>query len=417
MIDGVWADVEEPSFELHSVRDRAAVTHGEYLGGRFVWLGFTVGSCRETPVQRNAFFGLIRNAMIWAGHQVLAFKPVWPGEKTCVVSVTQNIYGPEDVDPRLIALLRKHRVPVTSFVLPGAMVDAKDRMELLASVGEVGVLGDPASDYRSMPLSEQQRQLSASRREIKRLCGEAPIGFRPAKGQQFSEHTLDALVHVGYGYISTPECDRMVPHATRSFRKIALVTRPRLLWTLPEMPHIRGEGENGGNTMLSHFSQIHALNGYYCLSFRPSEMDVGFVDRLDKLLERIKRENVLVTTAHGVTGIWRGWDHVKMTTRHLSPNRTSLKISNTGTENVDDIAMYIEMPRITSQLDIESMTLGTALPDSMSHDGIRWKLYLDELSAGKNVMYYLELPQNGRRGLLPAEEPAESPSESEAARR
>ena len=73
MIDGVWTDVEEPSFELHSVRNRAAVTHGNYLGGRFVWMGFTVGSGRETPVQRNAFFGLIRNAMVWAGHQVQAF--------------------------------------------------------------------------------------------------------------------------------------------------------------------------------------------------------------------------------------------------------------------------------------------------------------------------------------------------------
>ena len=89
--------------------------------------------------------------------------------------------------------------------------------------------------------------------------------------------------------------------------------------------------------------------------------------------------------------------HVMMTTEHMSSSRTSLKISNTGTKKVDDIVMYIELPRIINKLDIESMTLGTELPDSMSHDGIRWKLYLDNLSAGKNVTYYLDLPKHDRK--------------------
>ncbi len=395
MIDGVWTDVEEPSFELHSVRDRAAVTHGDYLGGRFVWMGFTVGSCRETPVQRNAFFGLVRNAMVWAGHQVQAFKPVWPNEKNCVVSITQNIYGPDDVDPRLIALFRKHRVPVTSFIVPGSMAESKASMKLLADVGEIGVLGDPDLDYRGLSLGEQEKVLSEYRRSVKRMCDVSPTGFRPAKGQSFSEHTLDALVRSGYGYISTVDYDRMVPNAVRSFRKVSLVTRPRLLWTLPEMPYI-GDADSplaNENTMLAHFAQINALNGFYCLSFQPSELDAGFVDRLNSLLETAKREkNVLVSTAHGVTEMWRGWDHIRMATRHMSASRTSLKISNTGAENVSDIAMYIEMPRVIRELDIESMTLGTELPDSLSHDGIRWKLYLDQLSAGKNVTYYLDLP-------------------------
>ncbi len=76
--------------------------------------------------------------------------------------------------------------------------------------------------------------------------------------------------------------------------------------------------------------------------------------------------------------------------------------------NVGDIAMYIEMPRVIKALDIESMTLGTELPDSLSHDGIRWKLYLDQLSAGKNVTYYLDLPQNGELDAG-AEAPAAAP--------
>jgi peptidoglycan/xylan/chitin deacetylase (PgdA/CDA1 family) len=232
------------------VRDRAAVTHGDYLGGRFVWMGFSVGSCHETPVQRDAFFSLVRNSMLWAGHQVQAFKPVWQDEKSCVVSITQNIYGPEDVDVRLMALLRKYRVPVTSFVVPEVMRQHPKEMALLAELGEVGVLGDPALDYRGLSMKEQREMLHKASATIKKITGYEPRGFRPDEGKGFSDHTLDALVREGYEYISTAQYDRLVPKAVRSHRSIAVVTAPNILWQMPEMGYIRERpGHKGGNTL------------------------------------------------------------------------------------------------------------------------------------------------------------------------
>ncbi len=394
MIDGVWTDPASRSFGLHGVRDRVAVAHGDYLGGRFVWMGFSVGSSRESPAQKNAFFSVVQKSMLWAGHQVQAFSPVWPKERSCVVAITQNIYGPDDVNPRVIALLRKHRVQVSSFVIPRVMRDYPKQMDMLYSIGEVGLLGDPNVDYRGLSLSAQKRHFKDAASALKKMTGEYPKGFRPAAGQEFNEHTLDALVRTGYDYISTEEYDRIVPKAVRSYRKAAFVTAPHLLWLMPEMGHV-ATGEENKNRMLSYFAQINALNGLYCLSFQPSAMDFGFVDRLGELLLKIERNNnVLVTTAEGVINEWRNWDQLKMMTRHLSATRTSLKISNTGRHSVKDIVMYVELPRILDKLDIESMTLGTELPNSMSHDGIRWKLYLNELGAGKNVTYYLDIPQN-----------------------
>jgi len=332
--------------------------------------------------------------MLWAGHQVQAFSPVWPKERSCVVAVTQNIYGPDDVNPRVIALLRKHRVQVTSFVIPRVMHDYPKQMEILSSIGQVGLLGDPDIDYRGLSLATQKRHFKDASSVLKKMTGDTPKGFRPAAGQEFDEHTLDALVRAGYDYISTEEYDRIVPKAVRSYRKVAFVTAPHLLWLMPEMGYV-AVGEESKNTMLSCFAQINALNGLYCLSFKPSAMNFGFADRLGELLSKIERNNnVLVTTAEGVINQWQNWDQLKMMTRHLSATRTSLKVSNTGRYRVKDIAMYIELPRILDKLDIESMTLGTELPSSMSHDGIRWNLYLNELGAGKNVTYYLDIPQN-----------------------
>ncbi len=395
IVDGVWME-KKVSFGLHSVRDRVAVTHGDYLGGRFVWMGFSIDSCRETSVQRTAFFGLVKNSMLWAGHQVQAFKPVWQGEKHSVVSVTQNIYGPDDVNPRLMAVLRKHRVSITSFVVPAVCNKYPKLVELLASSGEIGVLGDPKIDYRVLSLSEQKKAFSDARAKIEQLTGRAPRGFRIAQGRGFSNSTLDALVRCGYEYFSTEKFDRLVPKAVRSYRKVAVVTAPHLLWQVPDVPYKISDDENApsGNSMLSAFAQINALNGLYCLSFRPSQMDASFVDRLDKLLLQVKRSKADLLACHDVISVWSGWDQVKMSTRHVSASRTSLKISNTGRHTVSDIVMYIELPRITSSLDISSMTLGTKLPDRTSHDGVRWKLYLDKLSGGKNVTYYLDLPQN-----------------------
>jgi len=393
LIDGVWVDPASPSFELYSVRDRAAIVHGNYLDGRFLWLGFTANSGGDTPEQRSAMHSLLRNATIWAAHQVLAFKPTWPDRLNSVVSITQDIHGPEDVDPRVLALAQKHRVPLTSFVHVGAMQEHPELLGMLVEAGEVGVLGDPDMDFESARLPEQQAALTADRKALEALTGVAPAGFRLVEGRAHSAFTLDALARAGYGYFSTRAYDRMVPKIEREHRSVALVTVPRQLWTIPQMPYQPVAEVEGGNPLIAQFAQINALEGYYCLSFRPSRTDGAFLNRLDALLERVKREHVWVAGASAVTDVWGDWDQIKISARMLSRRKTSLKISNTGRHAVDNVIVQIEMPDKVEVLDIESMTLGTALPTSMTQDGVIWRLELSRLAPGKNVTYYVTVPE------------------------
>jgi len=395
-IDGVWMDLKAPSLELYGVRHRAAIAHGNYLNGRFVWMGFTIGSGVDSPVQRAAFGELLRNAIAWGAHQVQAMKPTWPERHDCVLSLTQNILGPADVDPRLVAMARKHRVPVTSFVLPRVMAQHPEALALLAGLGEIAVLGDPEMDYEATSARRQEAALKDARKALLRASGVLPVGFRPAPGQGISELTLDALSRAGYEYISTPRFDRMVPKVTRQHRRIPVVTAPRLFWTLPQMDYLPAAAARGGreNTMVAHFAQVRALGGYYCLAVQPSLTTADFPGQIDALIEKAKRENVWIVTARDVERAWGSWDQIKIATRLLSRTKTSLKISNTGREAVEDITVMLEMPRVLRRLNIESMTLGTALPDSMSSDGVRWNLNLKRLGAGKNVTYYIEVPSD-----------------------
>ena len=406
-VDGVWSDPGEPSYELHSVRDRAAVTHGTYMGGRFVWTGYTIGAGMNLPEQREAFHMLFKSAMLWAGHQVLAFKPVWPDDRMSVVSVTLNIHGPEDVDMRLLEMLRRYRVPVTSFVRAGALDEVPERMSALAAAGEIGLLGTPGADYEGRPAAVMRAEIEASRKRLRAASGMDPRGFRLPEGVAHGDAMLDALVRAGFAYVSSADFDRMVPRPMRRYRPVALLTRPRTLWKVPEMRYLGGGRlpPNVDNAMLAHFSQILALGGHYCLSFRPSAVDSGFVERLGTLVAAVKREpQVAFMTAGDVTAFWEGWDHIKVATRNLSPARTSLKISNTWFEPVGNVVVNVEMPHVLRRLDIESMTLGTELPESMSSSGVRWRLRFGRLGAGKHVVYYLN---RGKEPPAPGAAPRE----------
>ena len=140
-----------------------------------------------------------------------------------------------------------------------------------------------------------------------------------------------------------------------------------------------------------HLSQIVALGGLYSLSFTPSNLDGDFPRRLELLIETAKKQQVPVLAVEDIVQFWEGWDSIRIATRYLSAKRTSLKISNTWTDSVDDIIVHVEMPTVQRQLDLESMTLGTELPSSMSNSGVRWRLHLNRLGGGKNVVYYINV--------------------------
>jgi len=393
LVDGVWTDPDEPTFELHSVRDRAAVVHGTYGEGRFVWTGYTIGSGQNLPEQRDAFHILLRSAMLWAGHQVQAFKPVWPDGRPGVLSITQDVFGPEDVDARLLDLVRKHRVPLTSFVRPSALAAHPELLAQLLSAGEIGLLGDPAADYEGRSLVELQQEFEASARLIETLTARRVSGFRLSGGQPFSDRTQDALVRAGFRYLSMRETDRMVPKATRSYRPIPLVTRPRMLWEVPETPYLKSglPSVDVENTMPVQLAQIVALGGLYSLSFTPSTLDGDFSRRLGVLIDMAKQQQAPVLTLEDIVDFWEGWDSIRIATRYISPRRTTLKISNTWTDSVDDIIVNVEMPTAQRRLDLESMTLGTELPTGMSRSGVRWQLHLKRLGGGKNLVYYINV--------------------------
>lgn len=401
-VDGVWSNPDEPSYALHNVRDRAAVVHGNYLSGRFAWMGFTIGAAEPNSDSQVAFNSMLHNMILWAGHQVHAFKPAWPDGRMSMVSITQNIETPEDISAELLQMMRRYRVSMTSFVNPEVAREYPDLVQQLANIGEVGMLA-PSADYNGQSLNEQKQLLSEGRHWIEKATGEPARGVRFPAGVEYGDRAINAVVRSGFLYISDSEFDRMVPKPIREYRPVPFVTRPRVLWHVPEMPYVSIRDDSGmanRNTMLAHYTQIISLGGYFCLSFRPSVADAELMNQLENLLTVIRRSGGQIDTISNVTKLWEGWDNIRIATRLLSPERASLKISNTGTKHVDDIVINVEMPYVQEELDLESMTLGTEMPDQISNSGVRWQLKLNRMGAGKNVVYYINVDRRLRGSRL-----------------
>lgn len=393
LIDGVWTDPENPSYSLHNLRDRASVVHGNYFKGRFAWIGFTIGSVQDSPGQQNAFATLLRSSLHWAANQVHVFKPVWPDDRMSVVSVTQNIKTADDIDADILALCERYNVPVTFFVNPMLFEEIPDAVRSLQAYGEISILVPDDQDYDSLDVDEQRRKMRGWRQSAEDLLGQKPKGIRFYQQPSESDQTLDAAVRAGFEYITSLSANRMVPEPVRTHRPMQLVTRPRTLWRVPEMPYIQPRAVNGTleETMRAQHAKISILGGYYGLSFRPSTVGSGFLGQFDAFLQNVLRQEGQMETVGELVELWEGWDNIRIAVRHVSPDRASLRISNTWTEEVRDIVINLEMPFVQPDLEVTPMTIGTRAPDLSHVGGVRWQVRLDRLRPGGNVSYYIDV--------------------------
>jgi len=380
LVDGVWKTESGSSLDhaLHLPDERAAMVHGEYLGGRYVWLGSPLASGVGEPEQTLALRSVMREAILWAGKQVRASKPVWPGGQPSVMSITLNVKTPADIRPELLALARRHHITLTSFLDVRLVMNNPSVLLSASEAGEVALLAD-VSETSSL----DKEYLSRLRKRVKEVTGEEAVGFRI--NAPVEDETYETLVRAGFEYLSTPDFDRVVPRIVRSHRPIPLLTRPRYLWLVPEMSADPQQYESA--FLLGKLSQTAALGGYYCLSIQAGHHPDSLIAHLERLITKAQEENVWITTVGDMKRAWAWWDNIKISTSPSSSGRTSIHISNTGLRRANGITINLDLPETADDLKIESMMLGTEIPKTSSDDGKSWKLRLKHLGAGKNVAY------------------------------
>jgi|GEM_PF-3299346 len=396
---GSWVEEHvfktEPSSILSFLDQSSALLHGSYGMGRFVWMGFTIISEDTEPHHASAFRELIRNAVLWAGRQPQAVKPSWPDNAPSAFTLSVEARTPDDLDPRLLALIRKHRVPMTVYASPSVMTDPSVQGLLRQADLEWDVLGMENDDVEdTASLREHVARLKDIRHTWETKTNNKQLGYRAMAGQA-SEGMMDALVRAGFRFITVTDSDRAIPHIVRSYRPVPLVTRARELWMLPQQTEkmadiITNEVPVTSYTMRERFEGIHAIGGYYHLYLPSNWSDEHAWSELDELLALVKQRHAWIATAGQVANHARLWGNITMTASYPSSNRISLQISNSGLETVKNAEFYLDFQEPRRDLEIKPLTLGSPQLITSTRDGLRWTLLLNSIPPGKNYAYHVE---------------------------
>jgi len=392
---GAWVDEavynQDPEAILSFSEQQSAIVHGPYMEGRFVWMGFTIASSDTETRHAAAFREVIRNAVLWAARQPQAIKPAWPGNADTAFSLSMEVRQPSDLDPRVFALVRKHRIPLTLYVTKSMITDAgvdallsQDDLEWAMLDEETGM-----SSFR-----QEVARFKQARRLWEQRTASTRLGYRSASGQ-ISEGAMDALVRARFDYVAALDSDHAIPHIVRAYRPVRFLTRSREMWMLPQQVAAVQQQEEANGAAWQRINEvrfrgIQSIGGYYNLYLPSGWLDADHISELDELIASIKRRQVWIASAGQVADYWKQWGNIKMTATYPSPNRMGFNITNSGLETVHDVVFFLEFNEPRTEVKIKPLTLGSPQLITSTRDGLRWMVHLNSIPPGKNYAYHID---------------------------
>ncbi|MFB6087974.1 MAG: polysaccharide deacetylase [Haloarculaceae archaeon] len=230
------------------------------------------------------------------------------GDRNSPVNRSRGVFGAEVGAPRLLDLFDDHGVDATWFV-PGHTVESfPEVVECIPAAGHAvehhGWSHRRPGDYesRSAERADVERGIAA----IEDLTGQRPTGYR-SPSWDFSEHTVDVLVELGFEWDSSGMARDFEPYRLR--RDDAPVDEPYdrgeptdlveipVSWQRDDFPPLAFTGDRGfvdeAAVFRSWREQFDWMResvdgGVYVLTMHPQVMGQGHrLQRLDDLLEHV----------------------------------------------------------------------------------------------------------------------------------
>ncbi len=378
-----WREYDE-RLRPRPMRKRALIVHGDYLAGRFAWMGFTISSGSAAPEQQAAFQQVIRNAVVWTTRQPITVKPHWPETIGSAFTMAWRISSAEDVDDRLPALARAYRIPLTSYVTPDMLRESGESVRSLATIGPVALLlSEDLSVRAGAPPS--LAVLRTWREQLAEVNRGAPNGC--LIGFDTDSEWMDRLVEAGYDYVARPDSAHGLPRLLRTHRRVPVLVRAHELWEFPDTPIEAGPTD--ATALLRLFEASHETGALLHLSLSAAQIDDAVLQDLDDLFARIRRRRVWTAHAADVLDFYRVWGHLRVSSDYPTPHRYVVQVSNTGTRTASDFNVMIRLASPHRTLDISPTTLGTPAVHAVTEDGITWRFEIPRIPAGKNFIYHV----------------------------
>jgi peptidoglycan/xylan/chitin deacetylase (PgdA/CDA1 family) len=162
--------------------------------------------------------------------------------------VSRGEFGPRVAAPRLLALMRKHRIQ-SSWYVPGHTIETfPDAVKSVVDAGhEIGHHGWKHVSPAGLSLEEEEAELVRGNEAIKRISGQYARGYR-SPGWDLSPHSVGFFLKHGFTYDSSMMGNDYMPYYARQGDVIqldqpaqrgavtSLVEMP-ISWTTDDAPH------------------------------------------------------------------------------------------------------------------------------------------------------------------------------------
>ena len=162
--------------------------------------------------------------------------------------VSRGEFGPRVAAPRLLALMKKHRIQ-SSWYVPGHTIETfTDAVKSVVDAGhEIGHHGWKHVSPAGLSLEEEEAELVRGNEAIKRISGQYARGYR-SPGWDLSPHSVGFFLKHGFTYDSSMMGNDYMPYYARQGDVIqldqpaqrgavtSLVEMP-ISWTTDDAPH------------------------------------------------------------------------------------------------------------------------------------------------------------------------------------
>jgi len=162
--------------------------------------------------------------------------------------VSRGEFGPRVAAPRLLALMKKHRIK-SSWYVPGHTIETfPDAVKSVVDAGhEIGHHGWKHVSPAGLSLEEEEAELVRGNEAIKRISGQYARGYR-SPGWDLSPHSVGFFLKHGFTYDSSMMGNDYLPYYARQGDVIqldqpaqrgavtSLVEMP-ISWTTDDAPH------------------------------------------------------------------------------------------------------------------------------------------------------------------------------------
>lgn len=338
---GYWEGDDPARHELGNAG--AGIANGTYRGGRFVWLGFTLGSSVD-PFGLKVGDILLHNMLAYAGFKPLFAKEPWPEAKQAAVVFAQEMDDDLSTSSATLAFFMQKHVPCTVFCTPAsAQAHASSFRGLAASpLLEIGLRGTAA--YRHQPLENQKIMLLDDKLQLETLGKRQVQGFSPFEGD-YDKTTVTALIDANYSYLAGDALSWAPPSVLQA-RKPPFIRRGRDLKLFIKFPHASAQTAVPTLDQLKReFDAVYRVGGFYNFSFQAQLLhEAGTRATLSEFIDYLKTKNVWFADMGEVADWSSRWMLVDVDSVNTSKTRANLIVTNNSPGIFASLRLRMDIP-------------------------------------------------------------------------